>query len=43
MFLHAESLAIAHPATGVRLELQAPLPESCVQYLHHLRAQCAQS
>jgi 23S rRNA pseudouridine955/2504/2580 synthase len=43
MFLHAESLAIAHPATGVRLELQAPLPDSCVQYLHHLRAQCAQS
>lgn len=42
MFLHAESLAIAHPATGVRLDLQAPLPDNCVQWLHHLRAQCAQ-
>lgn len=43
MFLHAESLAIAHPASGERLELRAPLPESCVQWLHRLRAQCAQS
>ncbi|MGC9184634.1 MAG: RluA family pseudouridine synthase [Thiomonas sp.] len=43
MFLHAESLAIAHPATGVRLELRAPLPDNCVQWLHQLRAQCAPS
>ncbi|MGC8701923.1 MAG: RluA family pseudouridine synthase [Thiomonas sp.] len=43
MFLHAESLAIAHPATGLRLELRAPLPDNCVQWLHQLRAQCAPS
>ena len=43
MFLHAQSLAIAHPATGERLELQAPLPEACVQWLQDLRAQCAQT
>ncbi len=43
MFLHAESLAIAHPASGERLELRAPLPENCAQWLHHLRAQFAQS
>ncbi|MDD4887011.1 MAG: RluA family pseudouridine synthase [Thiomonas sp.] len=43
MFLHAESLAIAHPATGARLELRAPLPDNCVQWLHHLRAQSAPS
>ena len=43
MFLHAQSLAIAHPATGARLELQAPLPDSCEQWLHQLRAQCAPS
>ncbi len=43
MFLHAESLAIAHPATGARLDLRAPLPESCTALLHALRAQCAAS
>lgn len=43
MFLHAESLAIPHPATGSRLELHAALPDNCTQWLHRLRAQCAQS
>jgi 23S rRNA pseudouridine955/2504/2580 synthase len=29
MFLHARALAVDHPATGERLELQAPLPPDC--------------
>jgi 23S rRNA pseudouridine955/2504/2580 synthase len=41
MMLHAQSLAIAHPASGARLELQAPVPPDWVQWMHHLRAQCS--
>jgi len=41
MALHAASLAIAHPATGQRLLLQAPLPAQWTQWLDTLRAQCA--
>lgn len=41
MALHAASLAIAHPATGQRLMLQAPLPAQWTQWLDTLRAQCA--
>ena len=41
MFLHAAELALPHPATGERLELHAPLPDNCTQWLHSLRAQCA--
>jgi 23S rRNA pseudouridine955/2504/2580 synthase len=29
MFLHARRLAFDHPATGARLELEAPLPPDC--------------
>jgi 23S rRNA pseudouridine955/2504/2580 synthase len=29
MFLHARRLAFDHPASGQRLELEAPLPEAC--------------
>jgi 23S rRNA pseudouridine955/2504/2580 synthase len=29
MFLHARQLAFDHPATGARLELEAPLPPEC--------------
>ena len=29
MFLHARRLAFDHPATGARLELEAPLPPEC--------------
>jgi 23S rRNA pseudouridine955/2504/2580 synthase len=36
MFLHATSLALAHPATGVRLELSAPLPDDLQRFLDAL-------
>jgi 23S rRNA pseudouridine955/2504/2580 synthase len=38
MFLHAHSLAFAHPVTGERLELQAPLPAACVALLKQLES-----
>ena len=31
MFLHARQLAFDHPATGARLELNAPLPPECAE------------
>jgi 23S rRNA pseudouridine955/2504/2580 synthase len=33
MFLHAKRLAFDHPATGERLQLDAPLPPECVKLL----------
>ena len=36
MFLHAQRLQFAHPATGEVIELQAPLPPECVALLHQL-------
>ncbi|MFI4930592.1 MAG: RluA family pseudouridine synthase [Burkholderiales bacterium] len=33
MFLHARRLAFNHPASGARIELQAPLPAECVRLL----------
>ena len=33
MFLHARRLAFDHPATGARLELEAPLPPECARLL----------
>ena len=33
MFLHARRLAFDHPATGERLQLEAPLPAECVRLL----------
>ena len=36
MFLHARRLAFDHPATGARIELQAPLPAECETLLNHL-------
>ena len=42
MFLHARRLAFDHPASGERIELQAPLPAACTVLLQqlerHLRA-----
>ena len=31
MFLHARRLAFDHPATGARIELEAPLPPECAR------------
>jgi len=36
MFLHAGRLAFDHPASGERIELQAPLPPDCATLLQHL-------
>jgi 23S rRNA pseudouridine955/2504/2580 synthase len=36
MFLHARRLAFDHPATGQRIELEAPLPAECAQLLERL-------
>jgi len=36
MFLHARRLAFDHPATGERLELEAPLPPECAQLVDAL-------
>ncbi len=36
MFLHARRLAFDHPATGVRIELIAPLPAECATLLAQL-------
>ena len=33
MFLHAARIAFAHPATGERIELRAPLPAACERLL----------
>ncbi|HEY6355398.1 MAG TPA: RluA family pseudouridine synthase [Burkholderiaceae bacterium] len=33
MFLHARRLAFDHPASGARIELEAPLPAECVRLL----------
>jgi len=35
--LHAAALAFAHPVTGERLSLEAPLPEDLVRLLAALR------
>ncbi|MGA2549846.1 MAG: RluA family pseudouridine synthase [Burkholderiaceae bacterium] len=37
MFLHAWRIGLRHPATGAPLELEAPLPQECEQYLEALR------
>jgi 23S rRNA pseudouridine955/2504/2580 synthase len=37
MFLHARRLRFTHPATGEPIELEAPLPDACVQLLQALR------
>jgi 23S rRNA pseudouridine955/2504/2580 synthase len=36
MFLHARRLAFDHPASGERMELEAPLPPECATLLSHL-------
>jgi len=36
MFLHARRLAFQHPASGERIELQAPLPAACTALLARL-------
>ena len=36
MFLHAHRLRIAHPSTGLAMELEAPLPGDCKRFLHQL-------
>jgi 23S rRNA pseudouridine955/2504/2580 synthase len=35
MFLHARELGFDHPASGQRVQLQAPLPDVCVRLLQH--------
>ena len=37
MFLHARRLAFDHPATGERLELEAPLPPECARLVAAMR------
>jgi 23S rRNA pseudouridine955/2504/2580 synthase len=39
MFLHARRLAFDHPASGERIELQAPLPPECETLLASLACQ----
>jgi 23S rRNA pseudouridine955/2504/2580 synthase len=39
MFLHARRLAFDHPASGERLQLDAPLPAECAALLAALRAE----
>jgi 23S rRNA pseudouridine955/2504/2580 synthase len=36
MFLHARSLAFDHPASGERVQLEAPLPTDCARLLEQL-------
>ncbi|HET9644016.1 MAG TPA: RluA family pseudouridine synthase [Burkholderiaceae bacterium] len=36
MFLHARRLSFDHPASGERVELEAPLPAECATLLAHL-------
>jgi len=38
MFLHARRLAFDHPATGARIELEAPLPPDCAALVAALAA-----
>jgi 23S rRNA pseudouridine955/2504/2580 synthase len=38
MFLHARRLAFDHPASGERVEVEAPLPAACAALLRHLPA-----
>ena len=38
MFLHAHSLALAHPLTGEPLNLAAPLPAACLSVLQKLES-----
>ena len=37
MFLHARRLRFVNPATGLPLELEAPLPDACALFLEALR------
>lgn len=37
MFLHARRLSFVHPASGERMQLEAPLPEACVALVEALR------
>ncbi|HEX4858192.1 MAG TPA: RluA family pseudouridine synthase, partial [Usitatibacteraceae bacterium] len=37
MFLHARSLAFAHPISGAPCRIEAPLPADLARYLDHLR------
>ncbi len=37
LFLHASSIAFAHPVTGVRMDFSAPLPEDLKEYLDSLQ------
>ncbi len=41
MFLHARRLSFVHPASGERVELEAPLPAACESLLQALRAGAA--
>jgi 23S rRNA pseudouridine955/2504/2580 synthase len=41
MFLHARRLAFEHPASGQRIEIDAPLPDTCRSLLRHLERHCA--
>lgn len=41
MFLHAERLSLAHPRTGARLALVAPLPAGLQGFLDRIRADTA--
>ncbi|MCX8565571.1 MAG: ribosomal large subunit pseudouridine synthase C [Glomeribacter sp. 1016415] len=36
MFLHAHKVSVTHPASGVRLALEAPLPSDCERFLEQL-------
>jgi 23S rRNA pseudouridine955/2504/2580 synthase len=38
LFLHAAGVAFPHPATGERLQVEAPLPPELEKFLHALRA-----
>jgi 23S rRNA pseudouridine955/2504/2580 synthase len=38
MFLHARRLRIEHPVSGEVLELEAPLPNDCTQFLEALKS-----
>ena len=41
MFLHARRLAFDHPASGERIELEAPLPADCAALLQQIERHCA--
>lgn len=42
MFLHAHRLTFLHPATGEPLQVNAPLPDECADFLQQLRNQRGQ-